>query len=242
MFEDSLVESSGRLRRRNPWTTAVSFMAQSVLGVGLVLLSLLYTDALPIHSLMSTLEAPQPPAAQVAPASRTVKLAQAPSEIEHGVLIVLRQIPKSIAIIRDEQSGSESNPPMSAGVIGAVPHPPANNTLADVLRETPRAVPRAEIHTVRVSSGVAQGLLIHRVNPQYPLLAVQARIQGTVVLQATIGKDGAVQDLRVVSGHPLLTAAAINAVRQWRYRPYYLNNEPVEVDTQINVNFTLASE
>ena len=83
-------------------------------------------------------------------------------------------------------------------------------------------------------------MLVHQVKPQYPELAMKARIQGTVVLQAVIGKDGTVQDLRLVSGHPMLAPAAIEAVRQWRYRPYLLNSEPVEVDTQINVNFTLG--
>jgi len=241
MFEDSLVESNGRLCRRNPWTTAVSFTAQGILGAGLVLLSLLYTDALPMHTLMSTVEAPPPPAAQVPPAVHAVKLARAASEFEQDVLIVPQQIPKSIATIRDEQPVAE-NPLTPPGIVGAVPNIPTNNTVADLLRETPRAVPRAEAPKVRVSSGVAQGLLIHQVKPQYPTLALQARIQGTVVLQATIGKDGTVQDLRVLSGHPLLTGAAIDAVKQWRYRPYYLNDEPAPVDTQINVNFTLASE
>jgi len=83
-------------------------------------------------------------------------------------------------------------------------------------------------------------MLVHQVKPLYPPIAMQARIQGTVVLQAVIGKDGTVQDLHLISGHPMLAPAAIEAVRQWRYRPYLLNDEPVEVDTQINVNFTLG--
>ena len=87
---------------------------------------------------------------------------------------------------------------------------------------------------VRVSSGVAQGLLIREVKPEYPSLARQARIQGSVILQALIGKDGSVQNLRVISGHPMLVQAAMEAVK-----PYYLNGEPVEVETQVNVNFTL---
>jgi protein TonB len=93
---------------------------------------------------------------------------------------------------------------------------------------------------VRVSSGVAEGNLIHDVKPQYPALARQARIQGTVVLLAVIGKDGSVQNLHVKSGPPMLAQAAMDAVKQWRYRPYYLNGQPVEVDTQVNINFTLA--
>jgi protein TonB len=85
-------------------------------------------------------------------------------------------------------------------------------------------------------------MLIRQVRPRYPPLARDARIQGTVVLQALIGKDGRIENLHVLSGHPMLTQAAIEAVRQWLYRPYYLNNQAVEVDTEIRVNFTLATE
>jgi protein TonB len=85
-----------------------------------------------------------------------------------------------------------------------------------------------------------EGNLIHRVQPEYPLLARQARIQGTVVLRAIISREGRIEKLQVVSGHPLLAPAAIEAVRQWRYRPYLLNDQPVEVETQVTVNFTLS--
>ena len=93
--------------------------------------------------------------------------------------------------------------------------------------------------TVRISV-MMDGLLIHRVQPEYPPLARQARIQGTVSLAAVISKEGAIENLRVLSGHPMLVSAAINAVKQWRYRPYVLNGNPIEVDTQITVNFSLA--
>ena len=241
MFEDSLVESSGRLRQHSPWTTAASFTIQSALGGFVVLLSLLYTDALPLHRLISTVEAP-PPRAQAPLATHAVKLARQPSEFNQGVLTLPREIPKSIATIHDEQQPSEA----TAGVMGSVPFgvagAPLDNVISQLLPRVSPTMPKIQVEKVRVSSGVAQGLLIQQVKPQYPLLALQARIQGTVVLQATIGKDGTVQGLRVLSGHPLLTAAAIDAVKQWRYRPYFLNNEPVAVDTQINVNFTLAAE
>jgi protein TonB len=85
-----------------------------------------------------------------------------------------------------------------------------------------------------------EGNLIRRVQPEYPALAKQARIQGTVVLRAVIDREGIIQDLQVISGHPLLVQAALNAVRQWRYRPYYLNDQPVEVETQVTVNFSLT--
>jgi protein TonB len=81
---------------------------------------------------------------------------------------------------------------------------------------------------------------VHKVQPDYPPLARQARIQGAVVLQAVISRDGAIENLQVLSGHPMLVQAAVQAVRQWRYRPYVLNGEPVEVETQVTVNFVLG--
>jgi protein TonB len=91
-----------------------------------------------------------------------------------------------------------------------------------------------------VSQGVTQGLLLRRIQPTYPPLAKQARIAGAVVLQAEISKDGSIQNLHVISGHPMLVPSAIEAVKQWKYKPYILNGEPVEVETTITVNFTLA--
>ena len=85
-----------------------------------------------------------------------------------------------------------------------------------------------------------EGNLVHRVQPEYPPLAVQTRTQGQVVLRAVISREGTIENLQVVSGHPLLVRAAIEAVRQWRYRPYVLNGEAVEVETQVTVNFVLS--
>ena len=94
--------------------------------------------------------------------------------------------------------------------------------------------------TVRVSSGVAAGKLVHQVLPTYPPDAKHLEIQGTVVLHAVIDKDGMIRNLAVVAGAPQLIPAAVGAVEQWRYRPYYLQGEPVSVDTTINVNFELV--
>jgi protein TonB len=85
-----------------------------------------------------------------------------------------------------------------------------------------------------------EGNLILRIQPDYPSLARQARIQGLVVLRAMISRDGAIENLQVLSGHPMLVRAAMDAVRQWRYRPYVLNGEPVEVETEVKVNFVLG--
>ena len=99
--------------------------------------------------------------------------------------------------------------------------------------------PTPSVHPPRISR-MMEGNLIYRIQPQYPPLARQARVQGIVVLHATISRDGKIENLQIISGHPLLVKSAMDAVLQWRYRPYYLNNEPVEVETQVTVNFTLA--
>jgi TonB family protein len=90
---------------------------------------------------------------------------------------------------------------------------------------------------VRVSSGVAQGLILHKVDPIYPFAARQGHVQGDVILQATIGKDGVIHNLKAVSGHPMLIEAAKGAVEQWCYRPYLLMGSPVEVETTIKIRF-----
>ncbi len=128
------------------------------------------------------------------------------------------------------------------GVPGGIPGGQIGGVLGGVLSSAPAAVPKiATPQKVRVSQGVVAGLLQHKVEPQYPPAARAARIQGSVVLKAVIGKDGRVDDLKIVSGHPMLAQAALSAVKQWRYKPYYLNGQPVAIDTTITVNFTLAS-
>ena len=92
---------------------------------------------------------------------------------------------------------------------------------------------------VRVSQGVAQALLIKKVEPEYPQEARDKRIQGTVVLQLEISEAGDVKDARLISGHPLLALPAIEAVKQWKYKPYLLNGEPVQVETRATVDFRL---
>jgi periplasmic protein TonB len=100
-------------------------------------------------------------------------------------------------------------------------------------------VVRAPVGPKSISQGVALGLLVHKVVPQYPAIGRAVRAEGTVVLQATISKSGTIENLRVVSGPPLLQQAALDAVQQWRYRPYLLNGQPVEVETTVNVEFKL---
>ncbi len=245
MFEDSLLESGGRLRTKRGMTTTVSFVLQILLVGILVLIPLLYTEALPKQQLMTFLVAPPPPPPPPPPPAavpqRVVKVVQ--TDIINGELRTPTKIPKKVEIIKEE----EAPPPVmaSAGVVGGVPGGvpggQMGGVIGGIISSTPVAVPKvATPQRVRVSQGVSQGLLIHRVQPMYPPLARQARIQGSVILQAEISKDGSIENLRLISGHPMLAPAAIEAVKQWRYKPYFLNGEPVAVETQITVNFTLA--
>jgi protein TonB len=94
--------------------------------------------------------------------------------------------------------------------------------------------------TIKISGGVMVGNLLLKTQPVYPPIAKAARVSGTVVLQASISKTGSIENLKVVSGPAMLQQSAIDAVRQWRYRPYLLNGEPVEVETTVNVIFTLG--
>jgi protein TonB len=95
------------------------------------------------------------------------------------------------------------------------------------------------LRTMKVSQGVSQGLIIKRTNPDYPQQARQLRIEGAVQLEATISKEGNVSNVKVLGGHPILARSASDAVKQWKYKPYLLNGQPVEIDTQITVNFKL---
>jgi protein TonB len=226
-------------------TTTVSFVLQILLVGVLVLIPLLYTEALPKQQLMTFLVAPPPPPPPPPPPAavpqKVVKVVQ--TDIINGELRTPTKIPKKVEIIKEE----EAPPPvMSAagvvgGVPGGVPGGQMGGVIGGIISSTPVAVPKvATPQRVRVSQGVSQGLLVHRVQPMYPPLARQARIQGTVILQAEISKDGTIENLRLISGHPMLAPSAIEAVKQWRYKPYFLNGEPVAVETQITVNFTLA--
>jgi protein TonB len=245
MFEDSLIESGGRLRTKRGATTLLSFVLQVFLIGILILIPLLYTEALPKQQLMTFLVAPPPPPPPPPPpAAAPIKVVkQIQSDIVNGQLRTPTKIPEKVQMIKEE----EAPPPVMAtggvvgGVPGGVPGGQMGGVIGGIISSTPVAVPRvATPQRVRVSQGVSQGLLIRKVQPAYPPLARQARIQGNVVLQAEISKDGTIENLRLMSGHPMLAPSAIEAVKQWRYKPYFLNGEPVEVETQITVIFSLS--
>jgi len=242
MFEDSLFDSGARRRPRRTWTQLVSFAIEVVAISVLVVLPLIYTQALPKQMWGNIVEAPPPPAAASPPRQmrRQPQVARTNRDAEDRVFREPSAIPSTISMSHDSDD-STAPPRMGDFVPGGIPQGVPSSVLTDIAKSViPTVVKPPATQKLRVSSGVAAGMLIQQVKPRYPALAMQARIQGTVVLQAAIGKDGRVENLRLVSGHPMLAPAAIEAVKQWRYRPYLLNGEPVDVDTQINVNFTLG--
>ena len=247
MFED-LVESSPVPKKTNkPWTIVVSTLLQvTLLGV-LILIPLIYTEALPKTMLTTLLVAPPPPPPPPPPPAATpVKVVKPVARLmQAGKLMAPRAIPKEVNIIKEQ----EMPPDMGAvgvvgGVPGGVPGGQAGGVLGGIiggvgsnLPPPPKEAPKR----IRVGGQVQTAKLVNKVTPVYPPLAKQARIQGTVRLQAVIAKDGSVVELQVLSGHPLLVQAALDAVRQWRYHPTLLNGEPVEVVTTVDVIFTLSS-
>jgi protein TonB len=239
MFEDSLIESGGKLKTARGRTTTFSFILEAVVVGVMVLIPLLFTEALPKAQLMMALVAPPPPPPPPPPPAAVKVVKQVQTDIVNGQLRTPTKIPKKVEIVKEEEA-----PPPSMGVVGGVPGGvpggQMGGVIGGIISSTPMAVPKVAVQRVRVSQGVTAGLVIKKVNPTYPPLARTARVQGSVVLAAVIGKDGSIQNLHVLSGHPLLTQAALDAVKQWRYKPYILNGEPVEVDTQVTVNFTLS--
>jgi protein TonB len=211
---------------------------QCIIIAVVILIPLLFTQALPAKESTTLLMAPPPVA------SAPVKHVAVKQE-DTSALKTPTSIPKQAKMVNDQPQQAEAPPSAVAGVVGGVPGGVAGGqvggVLGGVLSRTPAAVPaKPNVQRVRVSQGVTQGLLTRNVQPQYPPLARQARIQGSVVLRALISKTGQIENLEVVSGHPMLTSSAIQAVKQWQYKPYILNGQPVEVETNITVNFTLA--
>jgi protein TonB len=241
MFEDSLIESGNKLKTKRLSTTILSFFGQFALIGVLILIPLIYTDALPKTQLMTFLVAPPPPPPPPPPpAAAPVKVVKIQSEVINGQLRTPTKIPDKVQMIKEEENPPDMGAGVPGGVPGGIPGGAAGGVIGGIVNQT-AAIPKvATPQRVRVSTGVATGLLIKKVTPNYPPLAKQARIQGQVILQAEISKDGTIQNLQLISGHPMLAPAAIEAVKQWRYKPYLLNGEPVAVETQVQVNFSLS--
>jgi len=135
---------------------------------------------------------------------------------------------------------NEKEPSLASFGVAGSDFGSGGNVMGNLFADSGPKVNAAPVKKLVISSGVMQGNLLQKTQPVYPPIAKAARVSGTVVLQATISKTGTIEGLHVVSGPQMLQQAAMDAVRTWRYRPYLLNNEPVEVETQINVIFTLG--
>jgi len=206
----------------------------------LVLIPLLFTEALPKAQLMMALVAPPPPPPPPPPPAEVHVVKKVQTDIINGALRTPTKIPKKVEMIKEE----EAPPPQMSGVVGGVPGGVPGGSMGGVMGGiigSSAPIPKMKTpERVRVSQGVVSGLKVREVKPVYPPIAKTARVQGNVVLQAEISKEGTIQNLRVLSGPPLLIQSALDAVKQWRYRPYVLNGEPVEVETTITVMFSLT--
>jgi protein TonB len=253
LFEDILLDSSAAQRKRRTWPTVISFVLQLLVIGLLLLLPLWFTDVLPKQQLLVFLEAPPPPPPPPPPTASTPspKVVKVTSNIVSGRLRAPSRIPAKVQVIKEDDAPPPV--PTTGGVIGGVPGGIPGGQLEGVIggiisaSSNPAPAPTLTkaaptVQRIRISQGVIQGLLIFRVEPTYPPLAQQAHIQGVVVMTALIDKGGNVQHLQVISGHPLLAPAAIAAVKQWRYKPFVLNGQPLEVETTVTVNFHLRSQ
>ncbi len=239
MFEDSLMESAGQIHTRSKWTAIGSLLLQSLLLIALILLPEMYPEALPRQALSRLLVAPPPPSS--APPPLTPRAPEA-SRVRTISLLDALAAPSHIpqhAKLGDMGPPAPSSSSSAIGELGVGP-PPGLNDIVGRPEGTP-VVPTALPKRVSVSSGVAAGLLLEPIRPIYPGIAKQARVQGTVVIEATISRDGTVENVRATSGPALLQGAALAAVRAARYKPFLLNGQPVEVETTIHVIFSLGS-
>jgi protein TonB len=249
LFADSLLDLGRPEKRRRGVATVLSFMFQCLLLGTLLIVPLLFTDVLPKQQLLTFLVAPPPPPPPPPAAQAVAKVVrQIQSDLlSSGQLRTPGRIPQKVQMIREE----EAPPPLPSmggvvgGVPGGIPGGQLGGVIGGIIGQTSSltAVPKLAVASpkrVRVSQGVTKGLLIQKIEPKYPHLALQARIQGQVLLQAIIDKEGNITELSLVSGQPLLVPAAIAAVSQWRYRPFLLNGQPIEIETTITVNFQLS--
>jgi periplasmic protein TonB len=245
MFEQTFVQTG---KTNTTWTVFFSFSVQIVAIAVLVVLPLIYYQVLPVATLTALITAPPPPPPPPPPPAaappKVVKVI--PRQMETDKLIVPKVIPKTVAKIDEEEA------PPGAGVAGGVPGGVAGGVaggiLGGILNSVPSAAPppppppkkEKPPSIVNIGGRVQQAKLIRQPQPVYPQIARQARISGTVELSAIIGEDGRIEQLSVVSGHPLLRQAALDAVKQWVYQPTLLNEQPVKVRTTIDVIFTLG--
>jgi len=181
-----------------------------------------------------TVNSPQPSAKNTTPAPKD-------ETSEESDVTVTHPGPKLIVKSGLGERSAQKPEPMADVAAPTLGVNEDQSAISSLVQSTPVAVPKvaAPQQTLRVSQGVTQGLLTRRVQPVYPPQAMQMHIQGAVQVLATISKEGRITTVKILNGDPILSRAAADAVSQWRYKPYFLNGEPVEIQTQIVVNFKL---
>jgi protein TonB len=237
MFDEMLESTNEKKKTNKSWSVALSFLVQGlILGI-LVLIPLIYTEALPKAMLSTLLIAPPPPPPPPPPPAVVKTIVKPVARlIQSGKLMQPRAIPKDVAVFKEAELPPDViKTADTGGVFGGIPG--QGLTGGPALPPPPKPVTPARI---KQGGNVTAASIINQTRPTYPPLARQARIQGNVVLHAIIDKEGRVAQLEVVSGHPLLVQAALDAVKQWRYKPTTLNGDAVEVDTTITVTFTMG--
>jgi periplasmic protein TonB len=244
MFADSMEETSWAQRSRRRWITFTSLALQAVATAILLTLPLIRNTRPPSAHVLSAPVTWGPPPAVRPITQRRHFITIVQSNLSNNVLVAPRQTPRAVAMIKDVAAPPQVNF-ADFGVPGGTGVGSPNGVWKSLVESLnrpaipPSPAPATITNPPRISH-MNEGNLIRRVQSEYPALARSARIQGAVVMSAIISKEGRIENLRVVSGHPMLVRAAIDAVSQWRYRPYVLNSEPVEVETEITVNFSLS--
>jgi protein TonB len=233
MFNQLVVSGVNQEGTHKPWAVTMSFLVQLVIVGVMILIPLIYTEALPKGMLNTFLVAPAPPPPPPPPAA-PVKIVR-PRIVQPQTMVAPTVIPKQVAMIKDEAPdvGAGSN---GFGVAGGT----GDALGGGILNTAPPPPPKATPSRIKVGGNVQSASLIRQVQPVYPPIAKTAHVSGTVILHAIIAKDGSIQELQYVSGPALLMKAAMDAVHEWRYKPTMLNGEPVEVDTTVQVVFTLG--
>lgn len=251
MFEQSFVE--GTVKTNRGWPVVVSSCLQVTLISAGVIVPLMNPEMLPRNGILSTYLAtpPLPPAPTppVQPMQPTTARKAPPRMLREGSLIAYTRIPDKVELIEDPHT-SDQGPGVVGSIESGVPNSVSNSLINQLANTPPKPAdppPAAKpvvqqqksIERTRLGGNVLEAKIISRTLPVYPKLALQARLQGVVTFTAIIARDGTIQQLQLVSGHPLFIQAATEAVRQWRYRPTLLNGEPVEVVAPIEVKFIL---
>ncbi len=237
MFNELVVSGAkGEMARTHkPWSIGLSVIIQAAILGAMLLIPLIYTQVLPKTMLTTFLVAPPPPPPPPPPQQAVVKQVQPAKVLVVNKMAAPTVIPKKIEIAKDEAPPAV-NPNDTPGVAGGT-----GDVLGGVgTGAAPAPPPPAAPKRITVGGNVQAAALVNKVEPQYPPIAKTAHVSGTVVLHAIIAKDGSVEKLQFVSGPALLMASAMSAVKEWRYRPTMLNGQPVEVDTTVQVVFSLG--